>query len=99
MRHDWQSVVKQQKAVQQRIKSQKGVTEFLADFPPTGYMKDNISKKQVVIKDLKTSTLRRYVKLLNKYYYLVKLPADRKILNDKLTEVQNELSTRPDANE
>jgi hypothetical protein len=97
MRHDWDAIMKQQKMVQQRIKSEKGVSEFFSDLPPAGYMRDNISKKQVVIKDLKTSTLRRYVKLLGKYYYMVTKPEDRKIVNDKLTEVQNELATRKDA--
>ena len=97
MKHDWESIVKQQKQVQQRIKSEKGVSEFFSDLPPAGYMRDNISKKQVIIKDLKTSTLRRYVKLLNKYYYMVTKPNDRKTINDKLKEVQDELAKRPDA--
>lgn len=97
MHKKWQNIEKSQKTLLQQIKNTKGVREFFSDLPVKGEMRDNISKKHVKLEECKSSTLRRYDKLLNKYYYLVKSPNERKVINDKLQEVRKELNTRPDA--
>lgn len=90
-------MVKSQKKLQQKIKNSKSVSEYFSDLPEAGYMRDNISKNMVKIVDCKSSTLRRYEKLLKKYYSLCQTPSERKTISDKLQEVKDELNTRPDA--
>lgn len=97
MHNKWKTLIKQQKSLQQKIKNTKGIREFFTDFPEKSYMRDNISKKKVLIKECKTSTLRRYEKLLNKYFQLCSTPEERKLISDKLNEVITELNKRPDA--
>lgn len=98
MHKKWKNMVSAQKSLQQKIKNTKCVGEYFEDIPEKGYMKDNISKKMILIADCETSRLRRYVKLLNKYLNLVNSDNEKRteILN-KLEEIQSELSKRPDA--
>lgn len=97
MHRKWNIIIKKQKALQQKIKNIKGIGEFFNDLPEEGYMRDNFSKNKVKLTECQSSTLRRYDKLLRKYYNLCQTPSERKIVNDKLQEVINELNTRPDA--
>lgn len=95
-RTNWSSVVKSAKRLKKDVKNLQQAGEFLRDFPTEGYMRDNISKNLVVIKDCKSSSLRRYIKLLDNFYYLVTSENDRqKILNKKI-EIEAELNTRDD---
>lgn len=95
-RTNWSSVVKSAKRLKKDVKNLQQAGEFLRDFPESGYMRDNISKNLVVIKECKSSSLRRYIKLLDNFYYLVTSEADRqKILNKKI-EIEAELNTRDD---
>lgn len=61
-----------------------------------GYMRDNISKNMVVIKECKSSSLRRYVKLLDNFYYLVTKEADKQLVLNKKVEIESELNSRDD---
>ncbi len=97
MHRKWSVMIKSQKQLQQKLKNSKGVYEYFSDIPEKGYMKDNITKNQIKLTDCTSPRLRRYVKLLKKYYSLCTQPDQRKAINDKLIEVQEELSTRPDA--
>ena len=97
MHKKWQIMEKSQKTLLQQLKNTKGIREFFSDLPEKDYMRDNISKKHVKISECKSSTLRRYDKLLTKYYYLSKTPEERKIISDKQEEIKKELNTRPDA--
>ena len=97
MHKKWSNLAGNQKKLIQKLKNSKGVYEYFGNQPEVGYMKDNITKNIVKLSDCKSSTLRRYTKLLKKYYSLCTTPEQRKIINDKLIEVQAELSTRPDA--
>jgi len=97
MHRKWKTMIKTQKSLLQKMKNTKGVGEFFNELPGTGEMRDNISKKVVQISECKSSTLRRYDKLLNKYYYLVKTPEERKVIADKISEIKKELNKRPDA--
>lgn len=90
-------IEKQQKTLRQKINNSQSAAEFLTNYPAAGVMRDNISKKEINIVDCETSRLRRYVKLLNKYYNLVYTPDERKKIIDKLNEVNDELEKRPDA--
>ena len=96
-RNNWNNTIKSAKMVQRSAKSTLLVSELLKEFPEEGYMKDNISKNLVKIADCKSSSLRRYVKLLDNYYYTVTNEKDKKLILDKKIEVETELFSRPDA--
>ena len=59
-------------------------------------MRDNISKNHVLIKDCKSSSLRRYVKLLDNFYYLANTEKIKNTILSKKIEVENELNSRED---
>lgn len=93
---NWKSFGKSAKAVKKDVKNIQHAAEFFKDFPGEGYMRDNISKNIVEIKSCKSSSLRRYVKLLDNFYYLVSSEKDKtKILNKKI-EIETELNSRED---
>ena len=96
MHRKWAEMERAQKKIQQKMRNAKGVSEYFTDLPEAGYMRDNISKKMVRIADCKSSTLRRYEKLLRKYYSLCQKPEERKTISDKLQEVKAEMNARPD---
>ena len=96
MHKRWSEMERAQKKIQQKMRNAKGVSEYFGDLPEAGYMRDNISKKTVRIADCKSSTLRRYEKLLRKYYSLCQKPEERKTISDKLLEVKAEMAKRPD---
>ena len=65
----------QAKDLRRKVKNAMAAAEYLKSKPGPGIFIDNISKKEVIIKDAKSSSLRRYVKLLDNYYYLITSPA------------------------
>lgn len=95
-RVNWNNVSKSAKSVKQSVKNLQAASEYLSKLPEEGYMLDNISKNVVKIKDCKSSSLRRYVSLLDKYYYLVNAQADRDMILEKKVEIEKELNTRED---
>ena len=95
MHKRWKNQISSSKTLLQKIKNTKGVGEFLSNLPQEGEMRDNISKNIIKISECKDSTLRRYEKLLKKYYQLVETPSDRKIISDKLNEIILEINKRP----
>lgn len=94
---NWNNVIKSSKLIKKNVKTTQQVVEFLKDYPAEGYMRDNISKNHVLIKDCKSSSLRRYAKLLDNFYYLVTSESDKNNILKKKVEVEEELNTRPDA--
>ena len=93
---NWNNVIKSSKLIKKNVKNTGQVVEFLKDYPAEGYMRDNISKNHILIKECKSSSLRRYVKLLDNFYYLVSSESDKNNILKKKVEVETELSTRPD---
>ena len=94
---NWSGVAVSAKNIKRTVKTLQQAGEFLREFPEEGYMVDNISKKIVVIKDAKSSSLRRYTKILDNFYFLVTSEKDKtKILNKKI-EIEQELTMRSDA--
>lgn len=94
---NWNSFEKSAKLLKKNAKNLQAAGEFLREFPEEGYMRDNISKNLIKIKDAKSSSLRRYTKLLDNFYYLVSSETDKqKILNKKI-EIESELNNRDDA--
>jgi hypothetical protein len=85
------------KDIKKRIKDISSAGDYLKDRPEVGYFKDNISKKIIEIKETKSSTLRRFVKLMDKYYYLITAQSDREWILSKKIEVETELNGRDDA--
>jgi len=87
---------KSSKKVIQNVKNIASLGKFLEEIPEEGYFVDNISKNKLRIENCKSSSLRRYVKLLDNFYYLITSPSDReKILNKKI-ELETELENRTD---
>lgn len=94
---NWQNLEKSARLVKKNVKNLSQIGEFLREFPEEGFMKDNISKNLVKIKDCKSSSLRRYNKLLNNFYYLVTSEKDKEKILSKKIEIENELNSRGDA--
>jgi hypothetical protein len=95
-RVNWKNVENSSKDLRRKVKNALAAAEYLKSKPGPGIFIDNISKKEVVIKDVKSSSLRRYVKLLDNYYYLITSPTDRKYILDKKIEIERELNIRED---
>ena len=69
-RTNWNSIEKSAKLIKKNVKNLQQAGEFLREFPEAGFMRDNISKNLIEIKEAKSSSLRRYIKLLDNFYYL-----------------------------
>lgn len=95
-KEQWAGIEKSQKALKRNVKILQQAGEFLKEFPEEGYMRDNISKNLVVIKDCKSSSLRRYSKLLSSFYYLVTSAKEKELLINKKKEIDAELDMRDD---
>lgn len=91
---NWQNLEKSARLVKKNVKNLSQIGEFLREFPEEGFMRDNISKNLVKIKDCKSSSLRRYNKLLNNFYYLVTSEKDKEKILSKKIEIENELNSR-----
>ena len=92
----WAGIEKNAKTLKKNVKNLAAASEYLKNVPEEGYMLDNISKNVVEIKTCKSSSLRRYVKLLNNYFYLMNTEADRTRILKKKIEVEKELNGRED---
>jgi hypothetical protein len=94
---NWTNVEKSTKDLKRKIKNLKSAGDYLKDRPEAGHFKDNISKRIIKLSEAKSSTLRRYIKIVDNYYYLVTSAADRDYLLKKKIEIESELNTRDDA--
>jgi hypothetical protein len=94
---NWFNMEKAAKDLKRKVKNISAASDYLKDRPETGLFKDNISKNIIEIKKAKSSSLRRYVKLLDNYYYLISSQADREWLLSKKIEIETELNSRDDA--
>jgi hypothetical protein len=94
---NWFNMEKSSKDLKRKVKNVKAAGDYLKDKPDSGRFKDNISKKIIEIEKAKSSSLRRYVKLLDSYYYLITSKEDRDWLLSKKIEIENVLNKRDDA--
>jgi hypothetical protein len=94
---NWFNMEKASKDLKRKVKNISAASNYLKDRPESGLFKDNISKNIIEIKKAKSSSLRRYVKLLDNYYYLISSQADRDWLLSKKIEIETELNSRDDA--
>jgi hypothetical protein len=95
-RTNWKMIEKAAKDMRRKVKNITGASDYLKDRPGAGMFRDNISKNLVVIKDCKSSSLRRYLKVVDNYYFLVTSLEDRNYLLQKKVEIEKELNTRED---
>ena len=93
---NWSNLEKSTKLAKKQVKNIQLVSEYLKNLPGEGKMLDNISKNVVEIKDCKSSSLRRYIKLLDNYYYIVNAEKDRETILKKKIEIETELNGRDD---
>jgi CO dehydrogenase/acetyl-CoA synthase epsilon subunit len=95
-RTNWKMIEKAAKDMRRKVKNITSASDYLKDRPGEGMFRDNISKNLVVIKDCKSSSLRRYLKVVDNFYFLVTSPEDRGYLLQKKVEIEKELNTRED---
>lgn len=88
---------KSAKDLKRKVKNISAAGDYLKDRPEPGYFRDNISKNMVKISEAKSSSLRRYIKVLENYYYLITNEKDKQFLLDKKIEIETELNSRDDA--
>jgi hypothetical protein len=93
---NWGNVEKSAKDLKRKIKNLSAAGEYLKDKPELGYFKDNISKNTIKIVEAKSSSLRRYLKIIDNFYYLVTSNEDRQYLLNKKIEIETELNARED---
>jgi hypothetical protein len=93
---NWAIMEKSTKDLKKKIKNVVAAGEYLKDKPEPGYFKDNMSKKIIKIEDAKSSTLRRVIKLVDKFYYLITAQEDRDWLLNKKIELETVLNSRDD---
>lgn len=91
---NWKATEKAAIELKRKVKSLASATSYLQDRPEVGYFVDNISKNKVKLKECKISTLRRYVSLLDRYYFLVSSQVDKQYILDKKIEIELEISIR-----
>lgn len=94
---NWFNMEKSTKDLKRKVKNIVSAGDYLKDKPEAGKFKDNISKNIIEIEKAKSSSLRRYVKLIDNYYYLVTSQSDRDWLLSKKIEIENVLNKRDDA--
>ena len=95
---NWSNVEKTAKMIKRNYKNIEFAAEYLKNIPEVGYMRDNKTGENVLIKECKDSTLRRYSKLLNNYYYLVETKKHKDTILAKKLEIDNELDKRERVN-
>ena len=95
-KRSWESFGKSAKNIKKVVKNTQQAGEYLSEIPPIGYMKDNISKNIVKISECKSSSLRRYIKLLDNIYYRVTATKDKEAILNKKIEIETELAGRED---
>lgn len=93
---NWKKVEKSTKDLKRKVKNLSAVGDYLKDRPGSGLFKDNISKNIVYIEKAKSSSLRRYVKLLDNYYYTVSSSSDKEWILSKKIEIETVLNGRDD---
>jgi hypothetical protein len=93
---NWKKIVKSTKDLKRKVKNLSTVGDYLKDRPGEGLFKDNISKNIVHIDKAKSSSLRRYVKLLDSYYYIVSSASDKEWILSKKIEIETILNGRDD---
>jgi len=95
---NWKNIEKINKTLLKKVKNMTALTDYLSEKLEKGYFKDNISKNIIKIEDCKSSSLRRYIKLLDNYYYIISSTEDKNYLLNKKIEIETELNNRDDAN-
>jgi hypothetical protein len=93
---NWYNMEKAQKDLKRKVKNITMAGDYLKDKPGKGMFKDNISKNVIEIDKAKTSSLRRYIKLLDNYFYLVTSKNDRDWILGKKVEIETVLNNRDD---
>lgn len=93
-RVNWSNFEKSAKQMKRNLKYLQQAGDYLKDMPEEGYMRDNISKNVVAIKECKSSSLRRYIKLLDNFYFLVTSTKDKDVILKKKVEIETELNNR-----
>lgn len=80
--------------LRRKVKNISQASSYLKKRPGVGKFIDNLTKKEVIIENCKEPTLRRFIKSLDKYYYLITSPVDRKYILNKKIEIEEALAHR-----
>ena len=95
---NWAGVEKTAKMIKRNYKTIEHVVDYLKNIPEEGYMRDNKTHENISLSEAKDSTLRRYHKLLNNYYYLVESKSHKDSILKKIGEIENEMNKRKQGN-
>jgi len=95
-RPNWDNTESATRALKRKIKILNEKNAYLKNMPKEGYFIDNISKNEIKIIDCKSSTLRRYIKLLDNIYESITSEKEKKEVLDKKIEIEFELNGRED---
>ena len=95
---NWSNVEKTAKMIKRNYKNIEYAADYLKNVPEDGYMRDNKTLENVSIVDCKDSTLRRYLRLLTSYYYLVDTKSHKDTILKKKIEIENEIDKRERVN-
>ena len=93
-KNNWTSVEKQTISLKRKVKTLKNLGDYLKDWPEEGYFRDNISKNLMKISDCQPPRLRRYIKLIDNFIYLIGSGSDLKKLQKKKKELEDELAKK-----
>ena len=91
---NWSNVEKTAKIINRNYKNIEYAADYLKNIPDDGYMRDNKTLENVSISECKDSTLRRYMRLLTSYYYLVDSKKHKDLILKKKIEIENEIDRR-----
>ena len=91
---NWSNVEKTAKIIKRNYKNIEYAADYLKNIPDDGYMRDNKTLENVSISECKDSTLRRYMRLLTSYYYLVDSKKHKDLILKKKIEIENEIDRR-----
>ena len=92
---NWSNVEKTAKLIKRNYKNIEYLADYLKNIPDDGYMRENKKRVFVELSECKDSSLRRYIKLLNSYYYLSETKKHKDLILKKKLEIENVLESRP----
>lgn len=95
-RVNWENVEKSTKTIKKNVRNIQAAGKYVQNLPEEGYMYDTKSEKVVAIAEAKSSSLRRFIKMLDNYMYLVNDEAVRIKILEKKIEIETELGGRED---
>lgn len=94
MKINWKAVEKSQTSLARKIKYTKNMKDYFENPMEKGFVRDSAYLKTKQISELPESSIRRIIKMLEKYYYMIDDSLKKKEILSKITELQTELNQK-----